>query len=290
MCATNHCDCPAEELRLPKDVLGEPLQSTKPFSGHPSHIPKCLFSANAIAEQDSVIQKGMRKFHAAIRQIVSHPKIRTILATSQPVHALAIISVGIVFTCLTGEQSTTPKPYSALTTFAYVVAFGLRLGSQYWMTFVSGLSLYFTLQRHAFGDVQVVLFPRYFTSNAILSAISLFAFTKLHSHIPWETTHWIQVITMSTSFLLESLSRLYLAPKVVDLIEKKKAIEVTQPGVGKEVGKHDPGVLKNCPHYMSLHGQFRRKHMFMGVVNVTTIACTIVQLCYVCQSLCFTPC
>ncbi|CAB0008774.1 unnamed protein product, partial [Nesidiocoris tenuis] len=97
------------------------------------------------------------------------------------------------------------------------------------------------------------------------------------------------VTALSTSFLLESLARLYLAPKVVELIKKKTAIEKTQPGVGTEVGRHEPGALAACPHYMALHRQFRLKHMGMAIVNITTIASTILQLIHLSQSICFTP-
>lgn len=292
MCATNHCDCPPEIRKAVEEASFAAVKNDGggafiPF-GHPRHIP--IVGGGRSMTDSSNCSSTKNKLGNLLSQITSNSKVSAILATSQPVHALAIITVGVVFSCITGELSPSPKPFSTLTTFVYIVSFALRVGSQYWMTFISGLSLYFTLERHAFGDVQIVLFPRYFTSNAVLSAICLISYSKLNSHVQWETIHWIQMGVMSTSFLLESLSRLYLAPQVVDLIVKKKAIEMTQPGVGKEIGRHEPGALKNCPHYMSLHSQFRKKHMIMAAVNVTTIACTVVQLCCICRAINLTSC
>jgi len=89
-------------------------------------------------------------------------------------------------------------PFSRTASFIYLASFVMHFGAQIWMTFVSGnyekdvkhlrgirasrllissllyrnliagLSLYFALPRHTFGEVQRVLFPRYFTINACL--------------------------------------------------------------------------------------------------------------------------
>lgn len=60
----------------------------------------------------------------------------------------------------------------------YLGSFSAHLGAQIWMTFISGLSLYFALPRHTFGNIQQVLFPKYFLLNAVLSLITLIVFLK----------------------------------------------------------------------------------------------------------------
>lgn len=59
-----------------------------------------------------------------------------------------------------------------------------------------GLSLYFNLARHAFGDVQKILFPKYFSLNSLLSAITLIQFGKMHvAANAWDAHTYLQVRT-----------------------------------------------------------------------------------------------
>lgn len=59
-----------------------------------------------------------------------------------------------------------------------------------------GLSLYFNLARHAFGDVQKILFPKYFSLNSLLSAITLIQFGKMHvAAKAWDVHTYLQVCT-----------------------------------------------------------------------------------------------
>jgi hypothetical protein len=61
--------------------------------------------------------------------------------------------------------------------------------------------LYFALPRHTFGEVQRVLFPRYFTINACLSLTTLLIFVKHHPAHTWDTEIAIQVCTQSKNVL-----------------------------------------------------------------------------------------
>lgn len=61
-----------------------------------------------------------------------------------------------------------------------------------------GLSLYFALPRHAFAEVQRVLFPRYFTINACLSLTTLIIFVKRHPADTWDSEIAIQVSLWNT--------------------------------------------------------------------------------------------
>lgn len=65
---------------------------------------------------------------------------------------------------------------SPLLNLLYLGSVSAHFGAQLWMSFVSGLSLYFCLPRHTFGKVQRILFPKYFLINAVLSLISLSVF------------------------------------------------------------------------------------------------------------------
>ncbi|KAF7388437.1 hypothetical protein HZH68_012379 [Vespula germanica] len=206
--------------------------------------------------------------------------------TAQPAHMIMIAAVLFVTSILVPSRD---KIYvtnsSRITSFIYLASFVMHFGAQVWMTFVSGLSLYFALPRHTFGEVQRVLFPRYFTINACLSLITLLIFVKHHPIYTWDTELAIQVIGMSGAFFLELLIRLYLTPPLLQLIVQKNALE-RAAGVGNEIGRHNPGPLKHCPHYLKIHNAFRRVHVSIAMGNMLTMACTILHLHYIASKLC----
>lgn len=206
--------------------------------------------------------------------------------TTQPAHILMLIAVTTIAMLLNplknkSEVHTKPSPFISL---IYLSAFMMHFGAQMWMTFVSGLSLYFAVPRHTFGEVQQVLFPRYFGLNSFLSLITLVIFVKLHPTSTWDTHLALQVGAMAVCFLLELLIRLYLAPPLLRLIAAKIAMEKAA-GIGLEVGRHDPGPLAKCPHYIKIHKAFRKVHMLIAIGNLMSMACTLVHLLYLANKL-----
>ncbi|XP_017793558.1 PREDICTED: transmembrane protein 205 isoform X2 [Habropoda laboriosa] len=207
--------------------------------------------------------------------------------TTQPAHVIMIAAVLCVTSALvpTTDRMHVGHPQSRATSFIYLASFVMHLGAQIWMTFVSGLSLYFALPRHTFGEVQRVLFPRYFTINACLSLITLLIFVKHHPVHTWDTEISIQVGGMSSAFFLELLIRLYLTPPLLQLIVQKNTLE-RAAGVGNEIGVHNPGPLKHCPHYLKIHQAFRRVHVYIAMGNMLTMGCTVLHLHYIASKLC----
>ncbi|XP_044256677.1 transmembrane protein 205 [Tribolium madens] len=204
--------------------------------------------------------------------------------TTQPAHvitALAVIMVSLML--IPSERKTSLE--SPLWSFVYMGAFSAHFGAQIWMTFISGLSLYFALPRHTFGNIQKVLFPKYFLLNSILSLITLYVFLRAHNYHLKSTEIAVQVGAMTLCFLIELLIRLYLTPPLLKLMTLKNRIEA-QAGVGMEIGKLVPGNLLNCPHYMTIHRAFRRVHMTIAIGNVITMGCTMLHLYYLSQKLC----
>lgn len=82
---------------------------------------------------------------------------------------------------------------SNLISITYLGAFAAHFGAQIWMTFISGLALYFSLPRHNFGAVQIVLFPKYFLFNAILSFATLVTFIQLKNNFHEDVETLVQV-------------------------------------------------------------------------------------------------
>ncbi|KAG5312508.1 TM205 protein, partial [Acromyrmex insinuator] len=222
-------------------------------------------------------------------EVMCRSKVFKILFyTTQPAHVIMIAAVLFVTSVLfpiKERVQNSNHSYSRMMSFIYLTSFVIHFGAQIWMTFVSGLSLYFALPRHAFGEVQRVLFPRYFTINACLSLITLLIFVKHHPTHTWDSEIAVQVGAMSGAFFLELLIRLYLTPPLLQLIVQKNNFE-RAAGVGNEIGRHNPGPLKNCIHYMKIHRAFRRVHVCIAMGNMLTMACTVLHLYYIASKLC----
>ncbi|XP_008544766.1 uncharacterized protein LOC103569312 [Microplitis demolitor] len=213
---------------------------------------------------------------------------KIMFATSQPAHIIMVAVVLYILSIINPSASKTQilnSSHSKLTSFIYLTSFIVHFGAQIWMTFVSGLSLYFALPRHTFNDVQRVLFPRYFTINACLSFITLVIFVKHHPFHTWDTEIATQVSGMSVALILELLIRLYFTPPLLRLIAEKKGIEQAA-GVGSETGYQSMGALKDCPHYLMIHRAFRKTHGCIAMGNIITMVCSVIHLCYLSNKFC----
>ncbi|KAL1493356.1 hypothetical protein ABEB36_011425 [Hypothenemus hampei] len=209
---------------------------------------------------------------------VTNTKAYKILSsTTQPAHVVTSAAVlWIAFLCRSRTTITTLSP---IWTLLYLGSFSAHFGAQIWMTFVSGLALYFSLPRHTFGSIQKVLFPKYFLLNATLSLVTLVIFLTVKNHELKTMEIGIQAIAMFLCFLIELVIFLYLTPPLLVLISIKIQIE-KEAGVGLEVGKLEPGNLLKCPHYVKIHKAFRKIHMQVAIGNVVTMACTSLHLYY----------
>ncbi|XP_065165517.1 transmembrane protein 205 isoform X2 [Atheta coriaria] len=209
---------------------------------------------------------------------------KVLFGTTQPAHVIMIVAVATVACLWHPRREEAPvAAASRIVRFAYFGSFCMYLGSQFWMTFVSGLALYFNLPRHHFGDVQRVLFPKYFALNSALTFIILVIFTQSAQEL--HGCKLYQMIALAVSFIINLVIRLYLTPPLLRLIFIKNKIE-KEAGVGMEVGAADVGALRNCPHYTKIHHMFRKVHMSIAIGNIITMGCTVFHLYYLCHSIC----
>ncbi|KAI8035127.1 hypothetical protein M5D96_012072 [Drosophila gunungcola] len=139
-----------------------------------------------------------------------------------------------------------------------------------------GLSLYFSLPRHVFGQCQQILFPRYFALNAMLSLTMLVVYAK-YFLTGWTTAAGIQMGSLALAAGIEVVVRLYLVPPMLQLMHEKYRIE-DAIGSGQEVGSLVQGDLVDCPHYQRIHKGFRRIHMTIAIGNMTVMLTTCLQL------------
>ncbi|XP_012158176.1 transmembrane protein 205 isoform X2 [Ceratitis capitata] len=216
--------------------------------------------------------------------------------TTQPAHLIAVcVLTFVIFTVwphivdtrssntgqdIVDQASTLDKQgiheHSNFAAIAYLGAFATHFGAQIWMTFVSGLSLYFSLPRHIFGQCQQILFPRYFALSAILSISMLILFVK-YFLTAWNTASMVQLTALGVTAFIEVMIRLYLAPPMLRLMHEKYRIEGAV-GSGREVGTLEQGDLINCPHYQRIHKTFRRIHMTIAMGNMAVLLATCLHL------------
>ncbi|KAK0180297.1 hypothetical protein PV327_005956 [Microctonus hyperodae] len=215
---------------------------------------------------------------------------KILFRTTQPAHVIAIVSVLCVVSAVVPKSddkiNNANESHSKLLSLIYLTSFALHMGSQFWMTFVSGLSLFFALPKRDFSEVQRILFPRYFTLNTCFSITTLVIFLKYHAFHTWNVEISIQIGALFTAFFLELVIRLYLTPPLIGLLSAKVAIEKAA-GIGTKVNSHSLGPLENCPHYIKMNRAFRKIHTIIAIGNILTMVCTVIHLNYMAGKICF---
>lgn len=171
--------------------------------------------------------------------------------------------------------------------FGYLSTFAIQFGSQIWMTFVSGLALYFSLPRHTFGQCQRVLFPKYFLMNACLGLLKLYCFCKmLDGRERIGTAAFAQIVLIGTATLVEAGIYLHLVEPLLDLMCLKHKYEM-MVGSGQEVGFENLKALKESAVYKQVHKGFRRTHSIIALGNLVTVACSFSHLVFMIQKIQF---
>ncbi|XP_058827690.1 transmembrane protein 205 [Topomyia yanbarensis] len=223
--------------------------------------------------------------------------------TTQPSHAISMLFVSFMLLVLwpniVGQQSASGsdcvRPQTranVLVSLAYFGSFAMHFGAQMWMTFVSGLALYFNLPRHTFGRIQEILFPKYFSMGTGLSVVTLLAFIKLqqtaHPELitaslnSWEPMLLVQLASLALCAVLELIVWLYLAPPMLRLMHLKYNFEERET-VGQEVGQFsgtENAQLRRSSPYQNVHKRFRQIHMATASVNMGSLLCTFIHLHY----------
>ncbi|XP_026820270.1 transmembrane protein 205-like [Rhopalosiphum maidis] len=270
--------------------------------GHPHHLFKLPTMTDAVTHKDLTDDKlettqppaaQEELGNALTRYIVNKcEKLREnpvykILFFAQSAHMIMALAVVLVTVLVFPSESKMSSrqaeriKLSKLVNIVHLAAFSTHFGIHIWMTFISGVCLYYKLSRHAFGDVQKILFPKYYSTSSLLNAITLIQFSKICvANNVWDIHTFLQLYVMSLCFLMELGIRLYVVPPMLRLISAKTAIEKSA-GIGNEVGRQDLGPLVNCPHYMAIHRTFRKVHMVMAVCNIITMMCNVFHLVYI---------
>ncbi|KFM68666.1 Transmembrane protein 205, partial [Stegodyphus mimosarum] len=169
-----------------------------------------------------------------------------------------------------GDRSpSTSRSY----TFLYLASFATHFGTQIWMTFISGIVLFFKLPRKIFGLVQRHLFPKYFLLNSILGFLTLWVF------ILQNPESVLQRWALAVCFLCDLSGMVYIVPDMIQTMGERGKME-EEAGVGQDVvGRFKPcDKLRACPKYSTLHTRFRRFHGACAIVNMLAMACNAIHM------------
>ncbi|XP_055390249.1 transmembrane protein 205 [Condylostylus longicornis] len=203
----------------------------------------------------------------------------SITKTTQPAHIISLFILLFVLYSIWPEiLGYGNKQKNIFLTIIYILSVATHFGALIWMTFFSGLALYFSLPRHTFGQCQHVLFPMYFALNAILSIIIFISFIKIKSGT-WNKMDLTQIFILGFRATTEIIVRLYFAPMIKTLMKIKYSLEKVQ-GSGKEVGYLDQKDLSKCPQYQNVNKRFRKIHAGAAIGNLTALACSVLHLLY----------
>lgn len=211
--------------------------------------------------------------------------IQVLMRLSQPAHVFTVFVVCYLSFLLFPTQARQSREPSSLSTLLYVTSFAAHFGAQFWMTFVSGIVLFFNLPRQVFSQVQRLLFPKYFFINSVLGFVTLFVFIIHHPSRQLNVELQLQTWALVVCFMTQLITRTYVVPPMLETMEARGKLEA-KAGVGMEIGRHDPGKLRDCPVYNMLHRRFRNFHMVCATANVVALACNAFHMYHVAKHLC----
>lgn len=173
---------------------------------------------------------------------------------------------------------------SKVANFVYLCSFSAHFGCQIWMTFVSGLALYFSLPRHTFGRCQEILFPKYFLLNAIFSCMTLITFAKFTSAKTPNLHRTLQVIAISLCALIEMIIYIYMTPTLLKYMRLKYQFE-EHLGAGREVGHQEKFQGIDNPSYRLINKKFRSFHLKCAVGNIICSMISFFHLYYIASNI-----
>lgn len=167
----------------------------------------------------------------------------------------------------------------------HILAFSMWLGTQFWVSFVAGITMYANLPRHTFGYVQSKLFPKYFQTGTILMTVVVGTFLWEHDNWDWKAK--LQGGLLLTSLLMTVSNLVVLQPKATRLMFEKHLIEKEEQA-GDSIGKITDEKLKSLMEmskYRDLSSQFVFLHSLSAIANLIAISTEVVHLWFLASHL-----
>ncbi|CRK90685.1 CLUMA_CG004382, isoform A [Clunio marinus] len=246
-------------------------------------VDEKVYVSDFLALSTQYTRKFCQFLLAGSRRLKTSSSYKILTRTAQPAYFMTIAMVLFISSCIwpnlnEQEEGKSGKTRSLSMTLLYLTSVGTHFGAQIWMTFVSGLALYFSLPRHTFGMCQEILFPKYFLLNTILSTTTLISYPKISTNHN-DPQVMVQVINLLICVLIEMTIYLFLTPPLLDLMRAKYQFE-EKLGNGQEIGYEKEVVGIKCPKYQTIHKSFRKAHIKCAIGNVIAICCSFVHIYY----------
>lgn len=170
---------------------------------------------------------------------------------------------------------------STAVAMAHLLSFVANYGAQLWVTLVAGLTMFYNLPRHMFGQVQSRLFPMFFLWSLVTSSVSIATYVTLHPYESWDRANLIQGVCMMLNFLVGAVNSLLLAPFIVRNMVAAFDMEVAA-GQRDVVGYANFKQMKTTnPAYAACYRKFRRGHGASAALTILSIVANTVLLYYI---------
>jgi hypothetical protein len=161
------------------------------------------------------------------------------------------------------------------------------LGTQLWVTFFAGVTMYKVLPRHTFGLVQSKLFPKYFLLGGVLSTLSLVTFLIDNPYSTWTLKETLQVSVLGLNLVTVLANLFYFNPETIRVMFEKHKFEKKE-NAGQLPGKIEDDklvVLNKNPTYAALSKRFVVLHTLAAIANLLAFCGQGVHLIYLASSI-----
>lgn len=196
------------------------------------------------------------------------------------------ISILFVLTNLSSritEEIRRGEMFFTAVRFLHLYSFGTWLGMQFWVSFIAGYKMYFTLTRHTFGHLQSQLFPVYFTAGSSLSTVALATYCIMHPVQLWDGSEKYQASGLAVSMLATIINAVFLEPKVTALMTERYRYE-KEHGYGDSIGPIKDKAFKLDEKYLKMTHRFCVVHGFTSMANILSYTGCILHLWYLTKS------
>ncbi|CAH1241809.1 TMEM205 [Branchiostoma lanceolatum] len=204
---------------------------------------------------------------------------------AQPFHAIMLLAaIAASFLFLPGQSAGDERGSSGtLLKFLHLFSVCTHFGTQTWVTFVAGLTMFHNLPRHTFGHIQGHLFPKYFTMGSVLSLVAMVTYMYEHCHGDMTTHQKIETGVLVAVFVSALLNAALIGPISLEIMTQQYMIE-KEHGHGDEIGTHPTGKIQQDAKYQKVRKRFMKYHAISSLVNMVAVVGNGIHVYYLaCQ-------
>ncbi|XP_035658715.1 transmembrane protein 205-like isoform X2 [Branchiostoma floridae] len=203
---------------------------------------------------------------------------------AQPFNAMMLLAAIVAsFLFFPGQGTGDGGSSGTLLKFLHLFSVCTHFGTQAWVTFVAGLTMFHNLPRHTFGHIQGHLFPKYFTMGSVLGLVAMVTYMYEHRHGDMTTHQKIEIGVLVSVFVSALLNAALIGPTSLELMTQQYMIE-KEHGHGDEIGTHPSGKIRQDPKYQKVRRQFLQYHAISSLVNMVALVGNGIHVYYLaCQ-------